>query len=1005
MFALVKFHNGEFFITQFTKVTIKQRDECLVKYNGTKYAASLICSDVSRNKLEKLLEELEVNGKKDHIMKEVDLELKTSIKSRKRKRSSYKTTDASLVEGEGYSTPIDCSLLNMGEELQLSRISIDESTDANKTSPPPSGLTDIINDMSDNWPNSSAQNNTSRDVTDLSTDISANLKNAVVSHSNNDGTHEMNNKNDEISNNEAVANQLNMKNDHHIDLMDTEFDNDTQQQDVHQSNFNISICDADDEYEGNITEQTSVDRNENSSKDPDYTLTENKSVGTSKNSQTESSAVIDNNCDVSTDISAAGPSVDIRKLKVLQSNKGDIQTVKKDFCIYCKKLVTQFARHLQTKAHRNEEDVKLFMKYPPKSTIRKQLICKIQRKGNFLHNTNPDYNTGILITCRRQQSNSKNNSQDYIVCTHCQGSFSKRTIRLHYKNCNTNHRKGVREITAMGRRMSAYVHSSANYTLRKVIIPGMHDDEVTRAIKYDELVILAGNQFCDNYTRDQHVELIRGHLRLLGRLKIAMIAKNPAIEQLGEMFDTNNYMILKEAIRDVAQYDSKKRVYGAPANASTLGTLIKKLGKIWNAQCTLKEDWETQKKYQNFLSVFDYDFPTTINKKVIEEQINKRREKTEILPMKQDIKKLYDHLKQICNEAVEKLERNFDYTTWRNLAEACLILLQMFNRRRSGEIERLLITDYEKQESVDKNMNSEYLSKLSKKSREFAEKYVRITIRGKLNRTVPVLLDSVLVKYVNTILKHRFDAGVKPNNVYVFGVPTATKMAKKYLRACPLMRKFSEQCDAVMPESLRGTKLRKHIATHTAMLGIEENQVDDLANFMGHHKNIHKDIYRVPVPFRDVTDVSQLLLAAMGVDDEDDANASESSDEDDQPQNKNYDEIARERSTITSYNETNTSDDDDSDFNSDDCTSKPRKRPIDTPTRNVVREKWTYEEKAAVEHCFGNVITLEKLPSLKQCAQAIKRYSALNRRKPQTLKTWIDNQRKASSRKRQYSKN
>lgn len=31
--------------------------------------------------------------------------------------------------------------------------------------------------------------------------------------------------------------------------------------------------------------------------------------------------------------------------------------------------------------------------------------------------------------------------------------------------------------------------------------------------------------------------------------------------------------------------------------------------------------------------------------------------------MKQDIKKLYDHLKQICNEAVEKLERNFDYTT------------------------------------------------------------------------------------------------------------------------------------------------------------------------------------------------------------------------------------------------------------------------------------------------------------------------------------------------------
>ncbi|KAK0166570.1 hypothetical protein PV327_004064 [Microctonus hyperodae] len=880
---------------------------------------------VSRNKLQKLLKELEKNENKDHATNDIDLKLKTPIKTRKRKRSSYKTDpkDASLVGGDGYSTPIECSLHELNAELQFSGISMDESTDINKTSPPPSGLTDALNDMGENWPNSSARNNTSRDVTDLSTDISVDPKSAEVPNFNNDDNHKMNCKDDELLNDEAVTNQLNM-NDHHVDSMDTKCDNDIQQQDVDQNNFNMSICDADDEYEGNITEQTDVDHNENSSKDPNYVPNMNTSVETSENSQTELKDVTNEQCNVddeSTDISAAQPSVDIRKLKVLQSNKSGIKTTKNDFCIYCKKLVTQFGRHLLTKDHRNEEDVKLFMKYPRKSTIRKQLISKIQRKGNFLHNTNPDYNTGILITARRQQSNSKNNSQDYIVCTHCQGSFSKRTIRLHYEKCNTNHRKGVREISAMGRRMSAYVHASANYTLKKVIIPGMHDDAVTRAIKYDELIILAGNQFCESYTRDQHVELIRGHLRLLGRLKLAMIAKNPAIEELNEMFDTKNYQIFKDAIRSVAQYDVKKRVYGAPANATMLGTLVKKLGKIWNAQCTLKEDWETQKKYQNFLSVFDYDFPTTINKKVIEEQTNRKRENTVILPMKEDIKKLYDHLKQICNEAVEKLEENFNYTTWKNLSEACLILLQMFNRRRSGEIERLLITDYQKQESIDENMSHEYLSKLSKKSRALAKKFVRITIRGKLNRTVPVLLDGMLAKYVNTILEHRCNAGVKPSNVYVFGIPTISKMTKKYLRACPLMRKFSEQCGA---------------------------------------KKI-----------RDVTDVSQLLLGAMGADDEDDANESENSDEDDQPENRNYDEIARERSTMTSINETNTSDDSGSEYNSDESNPKPRKRLIDPPMRNVVRNKWTDEEKAAVEHCFGNVLTLEKLPSRDECAKAI----------------------------------
>lgn len=86
------------------------------------------------------------------------------------------------------------------------------------------------------------------------------------------------------------------------------------------------------------------------------------------------------------------------------------------------------------------------------------------------------------------------------------------------------------------------------------------------------------------------------------------------------------------------------------------------------------------------------------------------------------------------------------------------------------------------------------------------------------------------------------------------------------IMACPLMREFSAECGATMPETLRGTTLRKHIAIYTAMLNIEENQVDGLANFMGHNEQIHKNVYRVPGAVKDVTDVSQLLQSAMGMD-------------------------------------------------------------------------------------------------------------------------------------------
>lgn len=87
------------------------------------------------------------------------------------------------------------------------------------------------------------------------------------------------------------------------------------------------------------------------------------------------------------------------------------------------------------------------------------------------------------------------------------------------------------------------------------------------------------------------------------------------------------------------------------------------------------------------------------------------------------------------------------------------------------------------------------------------------------------------------------------------------------------MQKFANNCGAslaVIPSSLRGTMLRKH-ATYTAMLRIQENQVSDLANFMGHDKQIRKDVYRIPNGLIDMTEVSRLLQAAIGNDENEDS--------------------------------------------------------------------------------------------------------------------------------------
>lgn len=144
---------------------------------------------------------------------------------------------------------------------------------------------------------------------------------------------------------------------------------------------------------------------------------------------------------------------------------------------------------------------------------------------------------------------------------------------------------------------------------------------------------------------------------------------------------------------------------------------------------------------------------------------------------------------------------------------------------------------------------------------------MRFLIRGKLGRTVPVILDMEIVQCIELILKYRKDANVPQNNPYVFGIPNYSNKGNfKYLRACVLMRNFSKKCDAQMPHALRGTELRKHIATTCITLNLSENEVDDLANFMGHHEKIHKRHYRQSIPAVEIIRMTKFLEAALGED-------------------------------------------------------------------------------------------------------------------------------------------
>ncbi|XP_036150600.1 GATA zinc finger domain-containing protein 14-like [Monomorium pharaonis] len=255
---------------------------------------------------------------------------------------------------------------------------------------------------------------------------------------------------------------------------------------------------------------------------------------------------------------------------------------KKNFCFYCKKMQAKISRHLE-RVHKNEEEVKKFTGLPKGNKERQKIIGLLRRRGNYLYNTDPTYNKGELIVCRRPTESRKKAAHDFICCAGCKGFFTKNNIRHHFKQCT---KKIVgRTVKVLGRKVQGRIHESANSILRNVVFPILREDDIIRLIRYDELLITYGNKLCIKYKHQHQQDMIRARLRLLGRFLKAIKKINKNVTDFFSIYHPSIYDDCITAVNQVAGYNTSTKVYAAPSVASRIGTLIKQIGNLAIAEC------------------------------------------------------------------------------------------------------------------------------------------------------------------------------------------------------------------------------------------------------------------------------------------------------------------------------------------------------------------------------------------------------------------------------------
>lgn len=527
------------------------------------------------------------------------------------------------------------------------------------------------------------------------------------------------------------------------------------------------------------------------------------------------------------------------------------------FCIFCKQRITRFARHLTTK-HKNEKQVIEILRFPAKHKERNRLLNVIRNKGTFLYNNDNEYNKGDLIVVRRPSVSLKHKDKDYTPCPCCGAYYIAKNLSRHMNRCSVSKSK----VAGNAKSLSRIIQNEMNYKHLKldpnlnILLSSLKQDDISDTIKNDILLLNHASHLSKKYGVDSKLKHHSNQkLRQLARLLIIVKCEDDNIVDMKELLQPKHFSAIICGVQKLCGFNNKTGTYKIPSMANHLGMYLKECANILYAMCIKNQDSKRKRIVNDFKELMNLEYGASISRAARKDLEETKWNKPKLLPLISDIQLFRNHLVEKAEACCKYLNtKKFNHTKWRELMEVTAAIILTFNRKRPGETERIKLSSYIKKQSIDEN-SAEY-STLTTLEKLLCSSFKRIEIRGKLGRRVPVLLRKNYIRYIDTFLKFRDKANVHSNNQFLFGINK-----DNFIRLTDVMRKESICCGAEKPELLRATFLRKQVATTSQLLDLNDNEMQMLADFMGHNIEIHKAHYRTPELTLQIARLSKLLIA------------------------------------------------------------------------------------------------------------------------------------------------
>ncbi|XP_034056095.1 uncharacterized protein LOC117535690 isoform X1 [Gymnodraco acuticeps] len=564
--------------------------------------------------------------------------------------------------------------------------------------------------------------------------------------------------------------------------------------------------------------------------------------------------------DMAIDATTSGPSIsnkDSYKKKAKAELPKHLTLSTKNYCFVCREPQSKISRHFRT--HKTHAEIIHAFSLPEHSKERKILIEKMRNKGNFKHNTEVlKSGTGKLKVKRKPKAEAP--AGKFIHCMHCKGLYIRKDLWRHVRRCPC--KPETKEEEKPARTKVLGLASAQESVFSQQISSGvwkllnaMRQDDVASVVRNDFSIIQFAQSLYNKHGQDptKH-EYIRQKLREVGRLLLCLQTEF-SVYNLEEAVKPANFQRVVQAVKKVSGFDDKHHTYSTPSLALKLGHTLLKINDIIHCRALMAEDDELIKSTKMFEKLYTSKSSEFVSHGALNTLSGAKYNKPSTLPFTEDVQILHRHLDKSAESAICNLKEEATPQNYAELAKVALAQVIVFNRRRTGEVSKMHLKHFNERDNAE--LHQDVVKGLSKTEQRLCNYFSRVEITGKRGRKVAVLLSPSMLDALSLLVSKRAECGVCSTNVFLFARP---KCMSCY-RGQDCLRLHSSKCGAKHPEHIRSTHLRKHVATLSQVLNLKNNELDQVADFLGHDIRVHQDFYRLPVPTTQLAKISKLLLS------------------------------------------------------------------------------------------------------------------------------------------------